>query len=48
MAAKDAPTTVVPPPPPNATDDGIQRPMPGQANDHSTPGFSGGVPDSKK
>ena len=39
----------VPPPPPNAVNDGIQRPAPGQANDHSSPGFkSGGTPDPKK
>jgi thiazole synthase ThiGH ThiG subunit len=38
-----------PPAPPNAVDDGIQRPTPGQANDHSSSAFkSGGVPDEKK
>lgn len=36
-------------PPPKAVDDGVQRPAPGQANDHSNPGFkSGGKPDLKK
>jgi hypothetical protein len=38
-----------PPAPPNAVDDGIQRPAPGQANDHSNPQFKdGGKPDPKK
>lgn len=38
-----------PPVPPNAVDDGIQRPKPGQANDHSNPEFlSGDVEDKKK
>lgn len=37
-----------PPAPSNAVDDGIQRPTPGQANDHSSPGFKGGKPDPEK
>ena len=51
MAAKDVPPSFVPTPPaqPNAVDDGVQRPAPGQANDHSSPEFKdGGQPDSKK
>jgi len=51
MAAAEAPPSVVSTPPParpNAVDDGVQRPMPGQANDHSTPGFDGGTTDKKK
>lgn len=44
------PIVVTPPPvPANAVDDGIQRPAPGQANDHSSPGFKdGGKTDPKK
>lgn len=38
-----------PPPAPNAVDDGVQRPAPGQANDHSSPNFdAGGKKDTKK
>lgn len=50
MTAKDAQPIIVPPPPPppKATDDGVQRPTPGQANDDSTPSFKGGAPDPKK
>jgi hypothetical protein len=51
VAPKDAQPIVVPTPPapPNAVDDGVQRPAPGQANDHSSPGFKdGGKPDPKK
>ena len=44
--------TLTPPPPPvspNAVDDGIQRPTPGQANDHSSTAFKeGGKRDVKK
>jgi hypothetical protein len=50
-ARQDAQPGVVPPPPgpPNAVDDGMQRPTPGQANDHSTPEFKdGGKSDPKK
>lgn len=44
------PSAVTPPPaPPNAVADGVQRPTPGQANDHSSPGFKeGGKSDPKK
>lgn len=42
------PSLVPPPVPPNAVDDGIQRPKPGQANDHSSPTFKAGGPDEKK
>jgi len=44
------PTVATPPPvPPNAVADGIQRPAPGQANDHSSTAFvGGGKPDPKK
>jgi hypothetical protein len=50
-ARQDTHPDVVPPPPatPNAVDDGMQRPTPGQANDHSTPEFKdGGKSDPKK
>ena len=50
-ASQDAQPSVVPTPPapPNAVDDGIQRPMPGQAGDHSSAAFKdGGKPDPKK
>ena len=46
-----AQSTPVPTPPaqPNAVDDGVQRPTPGQAGDHSSPAFKGGgKPDPKK
>lgn len=49
--AQAAQPIIVPPPPapPKAVDDGIQRPTPGQANDHSNPEFKdGGKPDPKK
>lgn len=37
------------PAPANAVNDGTQRPTPGQANDHSSPGFKdGGKSDPKK
>lgn len=40
---------VPPMPPPNAVDDGIERPKPGQNNDHSSPEFkAGSSPDLKK
>ena len=43
------PGPVTPPPPANAVDDGVQRPTPGQANDHSSPAFKdGGKADPKK
>jgi hypothetical protein len=44
------PGPVTPPPAPaNAVDDGVQRPTPGQANDHSSPAFKdGGKADPKK
>jgi len=44
------PGPVTPPPAsPNAVADGIQRPTPGQANDHSSPAFKdGGKTDPKK
>lgn len=42
------PSLVPPPVPPNAVDDGIQRPKPGQANDHSSPTFKTGGTDEKK
>lgn len=46
--AQSAPATT-PPAPPNAVADGIQRPTPGQANDHSSPEFkAGGKSDPKK
>jgi PBP1b-binding outer membrane lipoprotein LpoB len=48
---QNAQPTVVPTPPapPNAVDDGIQRPMPGQAGDTSSAEFKdGGKPDPKK
>lgn len=51
FAATDAQPNVVPPrlAPPNAVDDGVQRPAPGQAGDHSSPAFKGGgQPDPKK
>ena len=51
VAATDAQPNVVPPRPvpPNAVDDGVQRPTPGQAGDHSSPGFKdGGKVDPKK
>lgn len=50
-ARQDAqPSVVTPPPaPPNAVGDGIQRPTPGQANDHSSSEFkAGGKSDPKK
>jgi len=38
-----------PPAAPNAVADGVQRPAPGQANDHSSPKFeAGGKTDPKK
>jgi hypothetical protein len=38
-----------PPPAPNAVDDGVERPAPGQANDHSSPQFdAGGKTDPRK
>ena len=49
--AQDAqPSFATPPPAPaNAVPDGVQRPTPGQANDHSSPQFKdGGKPDPKK
>ncbi len=51
VASKDAQPSIAPMPsaPPNAVDDGVQRPAPGQANDHSSPGFKdGGKADPKK
>ena len=52
LAAPEAmqPAAVTPPPvSPNAVDDGVQRPAPGQANDHSSPAFiKGGKADPKK
>lgn len=42
------PSLVPPPVPPNAVDDGIQRPKPGQANDHSSPTFKAGGTEEKK
>jgi hypothetical protein len=51
VVATDAQPNVVPPrpAPPNAVDDGVQRPAPGQAGDHSSPGFTGGgKADTKK
>ena len=50
-AQQDAQPSVVPAPPapPNAVDDGVQRPMPGQAGDTSSAEFKdGGKPDLKK
>lgn len=50
-ARQDAPPSAVTPPPApaNAVDDGVQRPTPGQANDHSSPAFkAGGKTDPKK
>jgi hypothetical protein len=47
---QSAPTAATPPPvPPNAVADGVQRPTPGQANDHSSSAFKdGGKTDLKK
>jgi hypothetical protein len=50
-ARQDAQTgpATPPPAPANAVDDGVQRPTPGQANDHSSPAFKdGGKADPKK
>ena len=50
-ARQDAQTgpATPPPAPANAVDDGVQRPTPGQANDHSSPAFKdGGKTDPKK
>jgi hypothetical protein len=50
-ARQDAPPGAVTPPPApaSAVDDGVQRPTPGQAGDHSSPGFkAGGKSDPKK
>jgi hypothetical protein len=50
-ARQDAPPAQVTPPPApaNAVADGVQRPTPGQANDHSNPEFkAGGKADTKK
>ena len=48
QAAQPGPAPT-PPPAPNAVDDGIQRPAPGQANDHSSAEFKdGGKPNPKK
>lgn len=51
VTPKDAAPSFVPTPPapPHAVYDGIQRPMPGQANDDSNPEFkAGGQTDPKK
>lgn len=48
-AQEPIPIPATPPPPAaNAVDDGVVRPAPGQANDHSTPNFDGGTKDTKK
>jgi hypothetical protein len=50
-SAQDAQSVPATPPlpAPNAVDDGVQRPAPGQANDHSSPKFdAGGKVDPKK
>ena len=49
-AGQDIQTSpVTPPPPPKAAADGVQRPTPGQANDHSSSEFkAGGKRDPKK
>lgn len=45
LVATQEPQALVPVPPlpaPNAADDGIERPKPGQNNDHSSPEFKAG------